>query len=68
MWTMIWWAKAIAHINHAVEALRRKQMTTVVGWFGPATNTRGLFLLDSGQAVASSISGGTDRIYVGIST
>ena len=55
LWTMIWWAKAITYNNHAVEALRRKYMITVVGWFGPATNTRGLFLLDLGQACASSV-------------
>ena len=24
LWTMIWWAKAIAYNNHAVETLRRK--------------------------------------------
>ena len=43
-------------------------MITVVGWFGPATNTRGLFLLDLGLAEPVHQCGHLDKYYVGIST
>ena len=43
-------------------------MTTVVGWFGPATNTCGLFLLDLGHALSTLSVGHLDKYYVGIST